>query len=198
MIKRLILMAGLGLATATLGTACSSAYIDSERDSTIRIVKDATFAWGATNPSKPDGNFGDYDNPQMRGRLESAIDNFLLNKGLKHATAEQADYILSYHIGFKGGLDKEARQAAAGALPSVNCSTSRCWNTMTWGKYGSPGNSSEEYTYREGALIIDLRQNNTGILAWRGIYMDTLGDASKVTNARLAEVVAKVMKDAVR
>lgn len=198
MIKRLILMAGLGLATVTLGSACSSAYIDSERDSTIRIVKGASFAWGATNPSKPDGNFGDYDNPQMRGRLESAIDNFLLSKGLKHAPAQQADYTLSYHIGFKGGLDKQARQAAAGELPSVNCSSSRCWNTMSWGSYGPPGNSTEEYTYREGLLIVDLRQNNTGILAWRGIYMDTLGDASKITDARLADIVAKVMKDVVR
>jgi len=69
---------------------------------------------------------------------------------------------------------------------------------MTWGNYGSPIETKEEYEYREGALIIDLQQNKSGIVAFRGIYSDTLGDAKKVTDQRIAEVVAKTLKDAVR
>ena len=198
MLKRLIVMAALGLTTVTLNTACSTAFIDSERDANVRISKGATFAWGAADSSKPAEQFADFDNPQMRSRLEGAIDNFLLGKGLKRTSAEKADFILTYHIGFKSSFSDAARIAAPTMVPTVRCNANRCWQDMTWGNYGSPIETKEEYEYREGALIIDLRQNSTGILAYRGIYSDTLGDGKKVTDEDIAEVVAKTMKDAVR
>jgi len=39
MLKRLIVMAALGLTTVTLNTACSTAFIDSERDANVRIQR---------------------------------------------------------------------------------------------------------------------------------------------------------------
>lgn len=199
MIARLALLAGLGLSTVVLGTACSTATIESERDKAIPISKGATFSWGQIDPAaKATDEFADFDNPKMRSRLEGAIDNFLLNKGLQRTSADKADFILTYHIGFKSSTDKQARMAAPTMVPTVRCAGNRCTQTMTWGNYGSPIESMEEYEYREGALIIDLQQRSSGKLAWRGIYSDLLGEADKVSDARIAEVVAKTMKDAVR
>ena len=198
MLKRLILTAMLGFSSATLMTACSTAFIDSERDANVRISKGATFAWGEPDTSKPAEHFADFDNPQMRSRLEGSIDNFLLSKGLQRTAADKADFILTYHIGFKSSFSDAPRIAAPTMVPTMRCNANRCWQTMTWGNYGSPIETKEEHEYREGALIIDLRQSRTGILAYRGIYSDTLGDVSKVTDQRIAEVVAKTLKDAVR
>ena len=48
------------------------------------------------------------------------------------------------------------------------------------GNHGSPIETKEEYEYREGALIIDLHQSSTGIVALpRHLFRHALGDGSK-------------------
>lgn len=195
--QRLIAALILG-ASLSLG-ACSTAEISVDRDAAIVIPAASSYSWGKlADVAAPTPDTADFDNDIVRRRLQSAINAELQRQGLHLSEQSTGRFEVSYHIGVIRKKATEISRDMPLGSPMVRCGARTCWSSLNWGYMGPPLETVREYEYREGSLIIDVRESDSGRLAWRGVYRDTLRNAGPITDETISKIVTQTLKGLVQ
>lgn len=195
--QRLIAALILG-ASLSLG-ACSTAEISVDRDAAIVIPAASSYSWGKlADVAAPTPDTADFDNDIVRRRLQSAINAELQRQGLLLSEQSTGRFEVSYHIGVIRKKATEISRDMPMVSPMVRCGARTCWSSLNWGYMGPPLETVREYEYREGSLIIDVRESDSGRLAWRGVYRDTLRNAGPITDETISKIVTQTLKGLVQ
>jgi hypothetical protein len=147
------------LALVLLSGACSSISVSTQYDARVDFARYRTFAW-VPRPSgtKP----ADAVAPGFRPRLERAVEQALLAKGLQRSAANTApDLLLGYHAYLHLNRDVRVSNYGYDVLPSLG---------TDWGYDCCPFNATgvEEHDYEVGTLVLDVVEAPTQRLIWRG------------------------------
>jgi hypothetical protein len=169
-----------------VATGCSSLTVDVDRDSTIAIPPGSTWAWGPPpTPNRPDELDPRVNNSIIHGRIQRAIEAVLEQKGYRRADPATADFLAEYRVGVK-----DARQVVTQAVPTGPS----YWGGWAWGYYGPPPLvTSQEISYTEGALVVDIQQRSTGKLALRAIGRDTDITQADLSDEGIRKTVTKML-----
>jgi hypothetical protein len=151
-----------------------------------------------TNRNLYDGYINDSDLIGTHSRLQSAINAELQRQGLRLSEQSPGRFEVSYHIGVIRKKTTEINRDMPMMSPMVRCGVRTCWNSLSWGYMGPPLETVREYEYREGSLIIDVRESDSGRLAWRGVYRDTLRNAGPITDETIGKIVTQTLKGLVQ
>ncbi len=169
-----------------VASGCSSLTVDVDRDSTIAIPPGSTWAWGPEpTPKRPDELDPRVNNSIIHGRIQRAIGAVLGQKAFRRAETSTADFLVAYRVGVK-----DARQVVTQAVPTGP----PYWGGWGWGYYGPPPLvTSQEISYTEGALVIDIVQRSTGKLAFRAIGRDTDVTQADMSDEGIQKIVTKML-----
>lgn len=176
---RVPLFVATALAIVLLTAGCDE-YIHITRDRDARIARHATWAWrpapeqSARRNSRPVTSRDvitrgetetvtreeNAENDLLRGKVRSAIERDLDQKGLKQVSdPEAADLLVDFHIAVRR---RNMTVAYPGAYPGLMCGPFGCYGG--WG-YGAVG--YENVHFREGTIVLDLFQNPANHLIYR-------------------------------
>lgn len=158
-------------------------HVQITRDPDIRIPKHATWAWRpaaqarAARDSRPvvsrdvigrgDTVVRDNDanNEMVRERVKTAIEQDLMQRGLKQVVdAEDADYLVDYHFAVERH-NVTVQEVYPGAYPGIECGPFGCWQGWGWG----PQVGYENIRFRAGTIAIVVVQRATNHLVYRAI-----------------------------
>jgi hypothetical protein len=170
------------LVLALLVSGCVSLSVEVERDASVEIPRDATWAWRPVPPESRGAVELDprVDNPRARARVERAIDAALAAKGFRHVEADAADLLVEYHMGvweeaFEIRPEPSPRLRGASLPPPV------------------PGGTPMTIRYRQAGLRIDIVKRTTGQLAFRTIGERAL-PPTPMTDEALQQAVAELLE----
>jgi Domain of unknown function (DUF4136) len=167
------------------GLGCSTLDISSDWDTDVDFSEIESFAWigPASGVEGADGAGSLLDQ-----RIRRAVAETLGTKGLREVERQQADVLVSYHIGIESKLDIETVHRGYGYGYGGGSRYSR---------YGPPGGYTDTRVteYDEGTFLLDLIDPERMELVWRGsaqsrIYSRT---SPEEREARVREVVGKVL-----
>jgi len=172
-----------------LAVGCSSLKVVVDRDNAIAIPPGSTWAWGPEPTEKrPDELDPRVNNSIIHGRVKRAVDVVLAQKGFRQTEATTADFLVFYRVGVR-----DSKQIVTQAVPVGPY----YWGGYGWGwgMYGPPPvMTSQEVTYTEGALMIDITQRSTGKLAFRSIGLDQNVTGADGTEEQIEQSVSKMLK----
>ena len=159
-------------------TACSqqiAVHTDYDPDYDLWTYK--TFDWGQKVNIEEGKNPLHYNELNDK-RIKAAVQNQLTKRGYK-LTAETPDLILHYHIIVKG-------QSVVVTEPFG----------YSYGPYWTRTNTNI-YSYKEGTLILDLMDNKTNHLMWRGWAVTDVKESysPKEVEALINQVVSKIFRE---
>jgi len=176
------LFAASALACATLLTGCDE-YVHITRDRDAHIARHATWAWRpAPEESRRDSRRvisrddlrrgetvareDNADNDILRGKVKSAIERDLIEKGFKQASdPDSADFLVDFHIAVRR-RNMTVERVYPGAYPGLVCGPFGCYSG--WG-YGPSAVGYENIRFREGTIVIDAMQNPANHLIYRAV-----------------------------
>ncbi|MBR9728213.1 DUF4136 domain-containing protein [Shewanella intestini] len=166
------------IALASL-SACSSMKTSSDFDPAVSFSQYKTYAW--IEKKNQDSQY------QLDGlmdqRVKTAVDNEMSNKGLTKTDAQRADLLVNYLT----KVDKKINVDTFNTHYGYNPNYYRGWG---WG--GSVNTQTTVREYEVGTMIIDLVDNKTDKLVWRGTVADTVSD--KNTPEERVEVINEAIK----
>src|SRR5215470_14396089 len=172
-----------------LAAGCSSLKVVVDRDNAIAISPGSTWAWGPEPTEKrPDELDPRVNNSIIHGRVKRAVEVVLAQKGFRQTEAATADFLVFYRVGVR-----DSKQIVTQAVPVGPY----YWGGYGWGwgMYGPPPvMTSQEVTYTEGALMIDITQRSTGKLAFRSIGLDQNVTGADGTEEQIEQSVSKMLK----
>ncbi len=153
---------GLLLATALIG--CSSVAVKSDFDANANFSQYKTFDF----MPHPGGN------PLNNKRIEAAIEQELVAKGMQKQTAGKPDLLVAYHTNVKDKIDVD-----------------------TYGyRYGRYGRRVGTYTtvqkYQQGTVVVDLVDAKERELVWRGWAKGEASDS--VAKEKIDDTVGKILE----
>lgn len=163
----------VGLAVLAL-SACSSMKSAWDYDPSTSFTQYKTFAW----VTKKTNDAGYHLDGLMDQRVREAVNTQLVAKGMTLVDAKDADVLVNYLT----KVDKKIN------VDTFN--TNYGYNPYYGPGWGFGGNMQTQTTVREyevGTLIIDIVDNKTDKLVWRGSVADTIRD--KNTPEERVEVV---------
>ena len=179
--NRLLWVLVTGLALSLFLTGCSSVTVNYDYDTTTNFGEFRTYKW-APDPSDATQVKNAADAGQRSGllsnRIKSAVEYELNAKGMTK-TDGPSDLLVVFHIG-----TQEKIQVTDWGYGYSN---------YYWG-YG--GRQMDVYQYQEGQMIIDLVQDQTHNLIWRGTGRGVVDQSTKSPEemqARINDVVAQIM-----
>jgi len=171
------------LACAVLLTGCDE-YVHITRDRDARLARHATWAWRPASEenshrdsrrviSRDDLRRGETvarednaDNDVLRGKVKSAVERDLSEKGFKQASdPDSADFLVDFHIAVRR-RNMTVERVYPGAYPGLVCGPFGCYSG--WG-YGPAGVGYENIRFREGTIVIDAVQNPANHLIYRAV-----------------------------
>jgi hypothetical protein len=171
------------LACAVLLTGCDE-YVHITRDRDAHIVRHATWAWQPAPEessrrdsrrviSRDDLRGGETvtrednaDNDILRGKVKSAVERDLTEKGFKQASdPDSADFLVDFHIAVRR-RNVAVERVYPGAYPGLVCGPFGCYSG--WG-YGPTAVGYENIRFREGTIVIDAVQNPANHLIYRAV-----------------------------
>ncbi len=176
------LLAASALACAVLLTGCDE-YVRITRDRDARIPRHATWAW---RPVPEEGNRRDSrrfisrddlrrgetvrednaDNDVLRGKVKSAVERDLSDKGFKQASdPDSADFLVDFHIAVRR-RNMTVERVYPGAYPGLVCGPFGCYSG--WG-YAPAAVGYENIRFREGTIVIDAVRYPADHLIYRAV-----------------------------
>ena len=147
---KLINWAAAAAVTMSLA-ACSGMSIRSDFNPQADFSQYSTYAW------LPAPQTGDprVDNALIEGRIKTAVDQTLADKGYRQAAADQATFWVGYHLSIEGQMD----------VTTVNSYYGYGWGPWYYG----PGyRDTQVRYYDQGTLLIDIVDAEAKELVWRG------------------------------
>ena len=181
-IRHLATAAVLGL--AALAAACGPTDYSSVQVMTEPTpVTGSTFAWAPVQPDTPLQAPGgipsmDVDNPILRQRIETAINNALIARGYKLVDPAQAELLLAYRVGTQQRSQVDVQTWPGYVGGPMMCGRFGCGGGWGWGWYGPPQTSVTQINYTEGGLLLDVMNAKNGQLEWRALYRNRVTQAS--------------------
>lgn len=171
----------IGLAVLAL-SACSSMKNSWDFDPGVNFTQYKTYAWVV----KKTDDAGYHLDGLMDQRVRDAVNTQLSQKGFTKADAASADVLINYLT----KVDKKIN------VDTFN--TNFGYNPYYGPGWGWGGNMQTQTTVREyevGTLIIDMVDNKTGKLVWRGSVADTIRDKNTPEErvAIINEAITNVM-----
>jgi hypothetical protein len=112
-------------------------------------------------------------------RIRGAIDAQLAERGLRGVGADEADFLVAYHVLVERRLDVQTLY--------------RSYGRAGWG--GGGYSDTVVRDYEEGSLLIDFLRPGTGALLWRGSAQARLRErrTPEARDAYAQEVVGKIL-----
>jgi len=159
-------------------------YVHITRDPDVRIARHATWAWRpAQEESRRRGSCPvttrdditrgetvtreeNADNDRLRGKVKTAVEQNLSEKGLKKVSdPATADFLVDFHIAVNRRNMTVAR-VYPGAYPGLVCGPFGCYSG--WG-YGPSAVGYENIRFREGTIVLDVVRNPANHLVYRAV-----------------------------
>jgi hypothetical protein len=182
------LLAAGALACAVLLAGCDE-YVRITRDPDADLPRHAAWAWrpaqeegsrqeGARRGSRPVISRDDLtrretvirdndaDNDVLRGKVKSAVERSMAEKGFKEIDdPDGADFLVDFHIAVRG-RNATVERVYPGAYPGLVCGPFGCYSG--WG-YGPAAVGFENIHFREGTIVLDAVQNPSRHLIYRAV-----------------------------
>jgi hypothetical protein len=117
----------------------------------------------------------------MNQRLISAVDHWLTAKGWTKADAAQADVAVMPLLSTQQGQTLNTFYDGFGGG----------WRYRGWGTTTA---TTTVNTYTQGTLVIDLFENSSKKLMWRGTATDTISDDPKKNAEKIQKATEKMFK----
>ncbi|WP_297894071.1 DUF4136 domain-containing protein [Shewanella sp.] len=152
----------VGLAVLAL-SACSSLKSGWDYDPTANFSQYKTYAW-VTQKADTSGYHLD---GLMDQRVRDAINMQLAAKGMNLADAKDADVLVNYLTKVDKKINVDTFNTNFGYSPYYG---------PGWGWGGNMHTQTTVREYEVGTLIVDLIDNKTAKLIWRGSVADTIRD----------------------
>lgn len=164
-----------------------------EQDSTAGLPGNSHYAWGKATDSIPGENDTRINNDIITGKIKRAIDTGLARRGYKESSAEQADWLVHYHV----GLQKQTQQVREPVFPPrthVVCGPRRgCDTVYSWGYYGPPDTVTRTITYNEGTLLVDIHDARSNKLVWRGSLSNDVNLGKPLNEESLQKAIDELL-----
>ncbi len=171
----------VGMALSLFLAGCSSITVNYDYDTTTNFGQYRTYKW-APEPGNPtqvqDANQASQRSGLLSNRIKSAVDIELKAKGLTLSEGD-ADLMVIFHLGTQDKI--QVTDWGYG------------YSSHYWG-YG--GRQVDVYQYQEGQMIIDLVEEQSHNLVWRGSgkgVVDSSPRSPEEMQARINDVVAQIM-----
>lgn len=171
------------LALASMLAACSSVKTSWDYDPQVNFKQFKSYAW--VNKSDTDENY--HLNGLMEQRVKNAVERELQAKGITPASNESADILVNYLTKVDKKVDVDTFNTDFGYNPYYRPG----WN---WGTRVHTQTTVREYEV--GTLIVDIIDNHSKKLIWRGSLADTIRDnkspeeRTEIINQSVAQILA--------
>lgn len=205
--KRALLAGAAALCVVAL-TGCDE-HIRIVRDPDLRIARHATWAWQPmaekareSRPVKSRDEITrgetvnrdtDADNDVLRGKVKTAIERTLSEKGMKQVSdPDAADFLVDFHLAVRR-RNVTVQNVYPGGYPGLMCGPFGCWEGWGW---GPPIVGYERIRFREGTIVVDLTQESTKRVAYRAIGEKPLRrDMLSFSQDEVNSMVHRLFKD---
>jgi len=179
---------------ALLALGCASApNIQTNRDPNVPLPAGATWAWGKRDTVSHYEMDPQAQSPILHQRVQTAIEKTLAKKGFKQvAVPEDAQLVVTYHIGLKRTTQLETTTSAVGGYYGG------WYGGYGWGYYGAPTyvtSSTTPVDYKQGGVLVYIRERASGKVAWSGLYTKDVHDTDKVTAESVQRGADELFRD---
>ena len=154
-----------------------------------------TYAWGGALAVGEAGQGYTIVNQKLRLRILSAIDSALTGKGYRKVDSTSAQFLARYAVGVKTTSSNVpvVNDGPDAPVPMTSCNAGGCWNGWDYG-YNTPGDPAfAGITEREAGVVLELIDQKTGAVAWRGVYRDD-ATGKAPTPERIQKAVGQLLK----
>ena len=154
-----------------------------------------TYAWGGALAVGEAGQGYTIVNQRLRLRILSAIDSGLAGKGYRKVDSTAAQFLARYAVGVKTtSADVPVVNAGPDApVPMTSCNSGGCWNGWDYGYNSSGDPAFAGITEREAGVVLELIDQKTGAMAWRGVYRDD-ATGKAPTPERIQKAIGQLLK----
>ncbi|WP_282111260.1 DUF4136 domain-containing protein [Shewanella algicola] len=142
-------------------SACSTLKSSSDFDPSVAFEQYKSYAW---IEKKNDDAVYQLDG-LMDQRVRSAIETQLSQKGISKVDKQNADLLVNYITKVDKKINIDTFNSHFGYNPYYG---------PRWGLAGSMQTETVVREYEVGTMIVDLVDNKTGKLVWRGTVADTI------------------------
>ena len=182
------------LLTIILISACSGVKVSTDYDSGADFSHLESFTWYSPSPTEVT-RYSQSD--IMDKRIRRNIASGLVNKGYRDKANGPPDFFVNYSVTTEDKINVDTYNTYAGYAPGWG------WRGAGYGHrgmyYGMDMVNTEIDVdqYKEGTLILDIIEPDTGHLIWRGLASKRLPSSSNTErlNALVAEVVSELLKN---
>jgi hypothetical protein len=184
------------LAGATLlafAVACGPT-VSSTKTPTL-VPGTGTYAWGGALAVGEAGQGYTIVNQKLRLRILTAIDSGLAGKGYRKVDSSSAQFLARYAVGVKTtSADVPVVNNGPDApVPMTSCNSGGCWNGWDYGYNSSSDPAFAGITEREAGVVLELLDQKTGAVAWRGVYRDD-ATGKAPTPERIQKAITQLLK----
>ncbi|WP_144213616.1 DUF4136 domain-containing protein [Shewanella donghaensis] len=160
-------------------SACSSLKTNSDYDPAVSFDQYKTYSW----VEKKNEDTSYHLDGLMDQRVREAVNSQLGMKGLSKAPVAEADLLVNYLTKVDKKINVDTFNTSYGYYPYYG----------RRGGWGGAGMNTQTTVreYEVGTLIIDLVDNKTGNLVWRGSVADT------IRNKNTPEERVQIVNDAI-
>ncbi|WP_076542396.1 DUF4136 domain-containing protein [Shewanella sp. UCD-KL21] len=176
-------MKKLFVAAAVLAlSACSTLKTNTDFDPAVSFDQYKTYSW----VEKKDQDASYHLDGLMDQRVRDAVNNELGQKGLTKADITEADLLVNYLTKVDKKINVDTFNTSFGYYPY--------YGRRGWGGAGMNTQTTVR-EYEVGTLIVDLIDNKTGNLVWRGSVADTIRNKNtpeervQIINSAISQVM---------
>ncbi|MFC1518907.1 DUF4136 domain-containing protein [Pseudomonadota bacterium] len=176
-------MKKLFVAAAVLAlSACSTLKTNTDFDPAVSFDQYKTYSW--VEKKNQDASY--HLDGLMDQRVRDAVNNELGQKGLTKADITEADLLVNYLTKVDKKINVDTFNTSFGYYPY--------YGRRGWGGAGMNTQTTVR-EYEVGTLIVDLIDNKTGNLVWRGSVADTIRNKNtpeervQIINSAISQVM---------
>jgi hypothetical protein len=172
----------------TVGLACSNLKISSDWDSEVDFSKVQSYAWIGQASGVEGFESAEGASSLLDQRIRKAVQETLSSKGISEVGRQQADVLVSYHIGIEKRLDVHTVHHGYGHGYRGH-GRYRGWRA------GAGYTDTRVTQYDEGTLLLDLIDPQRMEMIWRGSAQSRISTTTspEERQQRVREVVEKVL-----
>lgn len=189
-------IAVLGLLSVSLAGCVSTSTepnIVVDKNPQVVMPAEATYAWQVDGGEPLAGEVSSLSR-ETAHLIEAAIDRGLDARGYRQTTVPQAAFWVHYHVGVLSGRRLE-EQTVPTYGQTVVCSLPDCRHSFVWGRYGAPEVTERLISYREGTLMIDIVERQSGRIAYRATARRELSAHERASSRELDKIVAEMLAE---